>query len=202
MALDWEAWELALLEGGGSRPGILCRIDSDPVIRLWAGAVRDLAIPADAVEDVEGAIYQSMGLLTDFPQLSELLNGEAERVVAGLSGAGVTAEMADLATADASSIRSVRVNFGLMMFDANWIKGTPVLWPWEGEADSLTTSWEGGKAGASRKIALSVGSILTGRRRPFNGLNTDLDQQRRSPGDLFYSEIRNYTEESTKVWPV
>lgn len=202
MALDWEAWELALLEGGGVRPAILCRIDTDPVIRLWAGAVRDLAIPADAVEDVEGAVYQSMGLLTDVPVLKQLINGEADRISAGLSGAEVTAEVAALASADAESIRSVRVNFGLMFFDANWIRGTPVLWPWEGEADSLSVEWEGGKTGATRRIALSIGSTLTGRRRPFNGLFTDADQQRRSPGDLFFSEVRRYDQGSTKVWPV
>lgn len=202
MALDWEPWQLALIEGGGVRPAVLARLDTDPVVRLWAGAVRDLSIPADPVEDVDGAVYQSMGLLTDIPVINQLLNGDAERVSFGISGVGVTAEVAALASADAAAIRSARVNLGVMFFDANWSRGTPVLWPWEGESDSLTVEWDGSGQSAQRTISLSVGSIMTGRRRPYNALWTDADQQRRSPGDLFFDHIRLYDEGSEKSWPI
>lgn len=202
MALDWDPVFLALLEGGGVRPAVVLRLETDPVIRLWQGAVRDLALDSDGVEDVAGAIYSSMGLLTDIPTLNNLLNGDAERLSFGLSGAGITAEIAALASAEAADIRSARVNIGILFFDANWQIGSPVLWPWEGEADSLTVDRQGNGDLASRTITLSVGSITTGRRRPFNAIWSDEDQQRKSPGDKFFSEVRRYSSGITKPWPV
>jgi hypothetical protein len=201
MALDWEAWELALLEGGGVRPAVLLRIATDPVIRLWLGAVRDLAIAADAVEDVDGAIYQSMGLLVDVPQLNQLVNGQAARVEFQVSGVAVTGEVAALASGSASDIRGARVNVGFLAFDANWQIGTPVLWPWEGEADSLTVERQADASGATRVLRLSVGTALTGRRRPAINYFTDSDQKLRTADDDFFSEIRRYSAASTKVWP-
>ena len=203
MALeDWTPTELALLEGGAQRPAILLRIATDPVIRLWSGAVRDLAIAADPVEDLDGAIYQSMGLLTEVPAVNQLLNGEAERVTFGLSGAGLTADLAALASTEAASIRAARVNLGVVFFDSQWQVGTPVIWPWEGEADSLLVEFSAGGGQAIRTLSLSVGSLMTGRRRPQISVFTDADQRRRSPDDGFFSEVRRYSEGSTKPWPI
>jgi hypothetical protein len=203
VALPWAPSEIGLIEGGGGvRPAILLRIATDPVIRLWSGATRDLTIETDPVETELGATYRSMGALTDIPSVNQLLNGEAERVTFGLSGAGVTAEVLALASSEAASIRGVRVNLGAMFFDANWQRGTPVVWPWEGEADSLAVEWEAGDGTPIRSIALSVGSLMTGRRRPQISVWTDADQRRRSAGDAFFSEVRRYSEGSTKAWPI
>jgi hypothetical protein len=201
MALDWEAWELALLEGGGVRPAVLLRVETAPVIRLWLGALRDVSIPADNVEGVEGAVYQSMGYVTEIPTLNQLVNGQAARVEFSLSGVVVTGEVADLASGSAADIRGARVNVGFMAFDANWQQGTPVLWPWEGEADSLTVERRGDPEGAMRTLKLSVGSALTGRRRAQTRYNTNNDQHLRSADDNFFDQIRRYNSGSTKVWP-
>lgn len=198
MALDWAPWELALLEPGAGRPGIVVRIATDPVIRLWAGAVRELALPADNVETVESAIYQSMGLLTDVPVIDMHINGDAGRYSFGISGAGVTAEVAALASAEAADVMGAQVNLGLFYFDANWIRGTPVLWLAEFYADNLTVE----RADDKRAIGLSVASLMSGRRRPTNSVWTDADQQRRSPGDTFFSEVRRYSQGTTKPWPI
>lgn len=200
MSLDWEAWELALLEPGAGRPAVLLRIDP-PVadtIRLWSGAVRDLAIPADAIETTDGAVYQSMGLLTDVPPIDLHINGDAGRYMFGISGAGITPEVASLATSEAADVMNARVNLGLMFFDAHWQKGTPVLWLAEFYADNVPVERKDG----SRTIGLSVASIMSGRRRPTHSVWTDRDQQRRSPGDNFFSEVRRYFEGVTKPWPI
>jgi hypothetical protein len=200
MALDWEPWQLALLEPGAGRPAILLRIApvaGDP-IRLWAGAVRDLEIPPDAIETEEGAVYQSMGLLTDIPPIDLHINGDAGRYSFGISGAGVTAEVASLATLEAADVRNARVNLGLHYFDTQWQRGTPVLWLQEFYADNVVVE----RDDASRTIGLSVATIMSGRRRPTHSVWTDRDQQRRSPGDKFFDQVRRYFEGVTKPWPI
>ncbi len=202
MALGWDPVALAQIEGGAVRPAILLRIATDPVIRLWVGAVRDLALPADNIETTEGAIYQSMGLLTELPVFAALLNGQAERVEFGLSGAGVTGEIAAIASTEAGDIRRVAVNVGWFAFDSQWRKITPVDWRWQGTADSLSIDRRGDAINATRVIRLSAGSIFTWRRRPAIAYFTDPDQRRRSADDAFLSEVRRYSAQSTKVWPV
>lgn len=203
MPLGWDPTALALLEAS-RRPGILLRIEpvAGEVIRLWSGAIRDLQIPVDAVETEVGATYSSMGALTDVPAVNQLLNGEAERVTFGLSGAGISAEVAGLASTEAALIRSARVNLGVLFFDANLQVATPVLWPWEGESDSLSVERTRSGDGALRTLSLSVGSLMTGRRRPQISVWTDADQRRRSADDAFFSEVRRYSEGSTKAWPI
>ena len=201
MALDWDAPALAQLEGGAVRPAVFLRVASDPPIRLWVGAVRDLALPADAVETTDGAIYQSMGLLTGVPELNQLLNGEAERVEFELSGVAVTGEVAAIASTEAAAIRTADVNVGLAVFDANWQMVSPVAWLWDGESDSLMLERQGDAQNPSRTLKLSVGSLMTGRRKPQIGYFTDADQRRRSADDTFFDQVRTYTVGTTKVWP-
>lgn len=198
----WGPTALAQLEGGSVRLGVLLRIETSPVIRLWTGTVRDLAISADAVESTDGAIYQSMGLLTDVPTFNQILNGEAERVVFGLSGTAVTGEVASIASSSAADIRSVRVNLGFLVFDANWTIISPTAWPWEGVADSLSVDRTGDALNPSRTLKLSCGSLFTGRRRPDIGYWTDPDQKKRSPTDDFLDQTSRYYAGTTVVWPI
>lgn len=202
MALDWSDVALAQLEGGAVRPGVLVRIATTPVIRLWTGVVRDLAIGADAVETTEGAIYQGMGKLTNVPAVNQLLNGQAERVDFTLSGAALTGEIAAIASTEAGDIRGADVNLGFLVFDANWQVISPTAWPWDGSADSLTVQRQGDAANPTRILKLSVGSLMTGRRRPSIAYWTDPDQKRRSPDDDFFDRVRQYSIQTTKVWPV
>lgn len=202
MSLGWDAPALAQLEGGSVRLGILLRIATDPVIRLWAGAVRDISIDADGIEDTDGAVYQSMGLLTDIPTVNQLLNGQAERVEFALSGVAVTGEIAAIASTEAADIRGVAVNLGFLVFDANWQIASPTAWPWDGEADSLTVERQGDASSAVRRLKLSVGSLMTGRRRARNAYWTDADQKRRSADDDFFDQVRTYWAGTTKVWPI
>jgi hypothetical protein len=136
------------------------------------------------------------------PALNQLINGQAGRVDFQLSGVALTGEAAALASTSAADIRGALVNVGFFAFDANWQIGTPVLWPWQGEADSLTIERQGDAKTATRTMKFSVGTALTGRRRPFVNYFTDSDQRQRSADDAFFSEIRGYSGQSTKIWPV
>jgi len=201
MPLGWDIPAQAQLEGGSVRPAILLRIATDPVIRLWTGAVRDLAIDVDAVETDPTAIYQSMGLMTNAPAVNQLINGAAERVEFTLSGVAISGEIAALASTEAGAIRNVDVNLGFLVFDANWQVASPTAWPWDGVADSLTVERQGSGQTAIRSLKLSVGSLMTGRRQPKISYQTDPDQKRRSADDDFYDPERRYSVGTTKVWP-
>jgi hypothetical protein len=202
MALDWDDAALAQIEGGGVRPAILVRIATDPLIRLWTGAVSDLAIGADVVETTDGAIYQGMGVLTNVPAVNQLLNGQAERIEFTISGAAITGEIAAIASTEAAAIRGAKVNMGLLAFDSNWQIASPTAWLWEGYADSLGVDRKGDAKNPTRGVKLAVGSLMTGRRRPAIGYWTDPDQRQRSADDSFFDRVRQYSIQTTKVWPV
>jgi hypothetical protein len=73
--------------------------------------------PSGGAETTDGAIYQSMGLLTDYPQLSAALNGDADRFELSVSGVAISGEIAAIAQSSASDIRGASVDFGLILFD-------------------------------------------------------------------------------------
>jgi hypothetical protein len=180
------------------RPGALVRINTPTVIRVWAGQVRTIEIPSGGAEDTDDAPYLSMGLLTDYPQLSSALNGEMDRFDLFVSGAAVTGEIAALAQSNAADIRGAAVDFGLVLFDDAWQLIGPPFWMVSGTADSLSV--QRSSDGQTRKLALSVGNIFTGRRRPPNVFFTDIDQKRRSPDDNFFSETSQLYSGKTKSW--
>jgi hypothetical protein len=196
----WSAPALAQLEGGGLRPGFLLRVASTPVIRLWAG-VGDLAIDSDAVETQDGAIYAGSGALVGVPAISALVNGVAERADFTLSGTAITGPLASLAGSEAELVRGAAVNLGFLVFDDNGQKLSPVAWLWDGEADVLRVARSGQDGQAVRSLTLSVGSIMTGRRRPGLAYFTDADQRRRSADDAFFDRVKIYSRGSTRVWP-
>lgn len=182
------------------RIGALVRIGTPTIIRVWAGQVRTIAIPSGGAEDTDGAAYLSMGLLTDYPQLSAAMNGEMDRFDLFVSGAAITGEIAALAQSNAADIRGATVDFGFILFDEDWQLIDPVFWMGSGTADSLSV--QRSPDGTTRKLALSVGNVFTGRRRPNNVFFTDIDQKRRSPDDNFFSETSKLYSGATKVWGV
>ncbi len=182
------------------RVGALLRVATDPVIRVWGGLVRDIAIGADSVEDGDPAVYSSMGLLTDLPQLSALINGAAERCDFTVSGVAITGEIAALASGSAAAIRGAAVDVGLVLFDADWQLMATTFWIWSGTADSLTIVRQGSADKPTRTIKLSAASVFSGRRRANLSFFTDIDQRRRSADDAFCDQVSKYYAGTTKVW--
>jgi hypothetical protein len=197
--MTWSAPDPDAL-AAAKRVGVLFRLATDPVIRLWTGSVRNLAVPDGGAETTDGAIYQSMGLLSGLPELGGALNGEAERLDFTLSGAAVTGEVAELAGADAADVRGCAVDVGLVLFDEDWQIIPPVYWLWSGTADSLVVDRTGDAESPTRTLKLSAGNVFTGRRRPNLTYFTDIDQRRRSADDIFFDQVANYQAGTTKVW--
>jgi hypothetical protein len=185
------------------RVGILFRVATDPVLRLWSGQVRDLVVPSGGAETVDNSVYQSHGLLGGLPRLSAALNGEAERIEFSMSGvAPASTELGAIVQASAPAIRGVAVDVGLVLFDADWQLIPPAFWLWSGAADSLSFSRSGDPQAPTRTLKLSAGNVFTGRRRPNLAFFTDIDQKRRSADDTFFSEVSKLQQGSTKVWGV
>jgi hypothetical protein len=184
------------------RKGFLLRVDSDPPIRIWGGAVRDIEIPAGGAETTDNAVYQSRGELKGIPQLGAALNGDADRAQFTVSGLGISGAVAALAHAGRSQVRGRAVDVGLVLFDKDWqVAGTPFwLSSWTADTLNIVRGSSGNKP--TRAIQLGGGNIFTGRRRPNLSFFTDIDQQRRTPGDLFCSEVGKLSEGATVVWGV
>lgn len=201
MALGWDTAAAAQLAGGAVRGAVLLRVETDPVIRLWAGA-GDLEIGADLVEILDQARYTGAGELLSPPQVNALVNGLAERVEFGLSGEAITPEVAAIASTEASAIRGAAVNLGFLVFDADFQILSPTAWVWDGVADSLKVSRDGGNGSPTRTLSLSVGSVFTGRQRPTLGVWSDAAQRRRSADDAFCQNVRRYEQSTTINWPI
>jgi len=198
----WSTAALAQLAGSVVRPGVVLRIATDPVVRIWAGD-GDLTLDVDLIEDDASAPYLGFGQLAreSLAAVSQLINGEADRKDFQLSGAAVTAQVAALASNEAAEIRGVAVNLGLLVFDGDWQKLSPVAWLWEGTADSLMVDRDDASGLALRTITLSVGSLFTGRRRPTPSYWTNADQRLRSADDRFCERVAGYNVGTTMVWP-
>lgn len=176
---------------------IFFRLDTDPVVRLWAG-VGNFVMPQDTVEtelDAALRVYRGAGELLDIPALQQMINGLAERLTFGISG--VSAEAMRLAEEEAAEVRGARVNIGLGFLDRETLQLVPpVTWLWEGEADTVPVSKQDG----TRTIGISVGTINTDRKRPTLDTYTPVIQRRRSPTDAFCDFVPLYNAGSTKKW--
>jgi hypothetical protein len=173
-----------------SRESYLVRIDSDPPARLWGG-VGDLAIPADAIEPTNGAIYFGGGGLITVPDFQQLINGTAERLDLGVSG--VSQETIALALEEAPTVKGALVHFGRATFDDNW-QLTSVVWIGLFRADKIVTSRTSGDDGTpTRGISLSIGTEDTGRSNSPISLFTSADQAKRSPTDTFFDHVSGIT---------
>lgn len=187
-----------ILSSGSVNLGILFRMETDPVCRYWSG-VGDLPVAADAIE-VSPTTYKGAGQLSGIPQLSQLINGVAERVNFTLSG--VSARVMQLADSEAGEVQGAAVNLGLQVFGADWQPIGSVAWIGAYVADILVTAAQADDSGKiSRTASLSVASAFAGRRVAPINYYTDFDQKRISPTDRFCERVGLYSQGVQKVWP-
>lgn len=198
--LSWSDAAQLQLAGGTVRPCFFVRVESAPIIRVWSG-IGDIALEADSIETTGGE-YLGFGELTSLPQITQLINGQADRVEFGLAGAAVSRDVVRLASEEADSVRNAPVHLGFAVLGADLQLASPVAWIWHGEADSLTCSRDDGQGQPVRSISLSVGSIFTRRRRPGISFWTPHDQRERSSDDAFCDRVPAYSAGITKTWPM
>lgn len=177
---------------------ILFRLATPTPLRIWSGS-GDLEIGSDAIEPL-GATYMGVGSIGPLPEMSELINGVAERVAFSFSGSDVN--MAAVADGDAFTIRNATINIGILPLDDELQAIATPLWFRRLVADSLSidlTSDEAGKQVVT--VTLSATTAFSGRRRAPISYFTDVDQKRRSPDDRFCERTPLYSQGVTKVWP-
>lgn len=171
---------------------------TDPAVRLWAGS-GILDIPADSV-DQTGGQYLGAGQLLNYPVVSALINGVAERVEFGLSGASITSRVVQLADEEASEVRGAECCLGLVGFDADE-QITRVKWPWNGRVDATNITFAANGFKPTRAVSLSVGSLFTFRQQAALGYWVSPDQRRRSADDRFCERAPSLSVETQKPWP-
>lgn len=188
----------AQIAGRLIRASVIVHIASDPPVRAWFG-IGDLQHDADAI-DPTGGIYKGVGELIEIPAIQQMVNGAAQRVELAVSG--VSDRIVQLADADAESIRSKRVDIGLKFFDEDWQPLGDTVWLAEFESDVIRTETTSASTFQRlRSVSLSLGSIMTGRRRPKLSFFTRAQQRRRSPDDAFCDRTGLYSAETEIKWP-
>lgn len=196
MSVTLSSAEIDALESDTQRIGILFRMATDPIIRLWLG-IGDVEAGINAY-DTEAAVYSGLGELTDVPALQQLINGVADRVTFHVSG--VSAKTSAMASTEASVVKNKAVAVGMCLFGGSWQQLGVPIWLWAGKADFVTRQQLSDGKQTTRVIELSVGSLFTGRRRRGLSYLTDRDQQSRHPGDKF-CERTALLSQFEKVWP-
>lgn len=200
--LDMTDAELAAARSDAANIGVFFRLETDPVVRVWAG-VGDIAAPADAY-DVSGATYSGLGQLANIPTVDALINGLAQRVTFTMSG--VSPGIVASALEESDLVNGKRAALGICFFGSDWQMLSPsIRWLWRGFADYTTADQRAERSGAVpqmiRTIGLSVGTLFTGRRRRGLSYLTDHDQQARSPGDKICERTMLYNQ-VVKNWPI
>jgi hypothetical protein len=195
--IELSAAALAQLRSDRVRISPLIRIDSVPAIRIWGGTGW-LDLPAD-VYDTDGARYFGFAEMRDLPTISVLLNGVADRVEIKLSG--ISSRVIALTESDAASVKRVEVAFGFAVFDPDWQLLAGPIWMTLYRADYPSISFQPVDDGYQHIISLSIGSLLTGRRRAAYSYWTDSDHQARVPGDKFCERTVRMAQIATKTWP-
>lgn len=194
--------ELAMLQSDMVNFGIFFRLDVAPdPVRIWLGfgAIE----PGTNVFDPMGAQYLGFGEMRDVPEISQLLNGAAERVEFTLSG--VSGDVFLIASGDdAEQVKGKAVTVGFALMGSDWQLIGPVHWLAYYVADFIggNQAVAGPDASIVRALTLSCGTRFTGRRRPSFSYWSDQDQQARFPGDTFCSLAPNYAHGYQKTWPV
>lgn len=187
--------EIDALESDTQRIGILFRMASTPIVRIWLG-VADFR-PGINAYDATDEVYSGLGQLIDVPALSQLINGVADRLTFHVSG--ISQETMNLAAAG-SDVKGAAVAIGIVIFGGQWQQLGAPKWLFRGRADYVTVQQQSGVSGVTRIMELSVGSLFTGRRRRGLSYLTDADQQARHAGDKYCERTTLYSEVS-KVWP-
>lgn len=195
--------EIAALDGGSFRVGYFFRLATDPVVRLWLG-VGNIKPGVDAIDsEGDGATYKGFGEITNVPAFRQLINGQAERIEFTLSG--VSEEILQVASQqDAPNVKGKDCALGFALMDDGWQLLGGIKWVRRYTADFLGINQsltEDPDNPIIRTVVLSVGSIMTGRRRPGLSYFTDQDQRRRSDTDKFCERTTLYTQERRKSWP-
>lgn len=172
---------------------VLIRIATNPPARLWSG-LADLYIPADGTETVDGALYLGGGEVIDgLNEVEQLINGTASRIDVAVSG--VAAATVKLALEEAEDVKGALVDIGVIEFDDFW-QIVSVTWTAQYRADKLSIN----RKQDQRTITLSMGTDDTGRSRTTNAYWTHADQQRRSPGDMFFNQVASINAGTSRAF--
>lgn len=138
-----------------------------------------------------------MGFVDGIPMLSL---GEAESITMTLNGVDHAAMAAAIADTDEVSQRFVLLS--LLYFDADWQPiGVPAnLYYGFMQPPRVSRTAASGEQGAEQRITVDAVNAWFNRSRPPFGKYTDVDQQRRHPGDKFFSFIAS-TVSKVVVYP-
>lgn len=200
--MNFSDLELAALVSDSHNIGIFFRLSVEPEpVRIWLGfgAIE----PGVNVFDGSGARYLGFGEMQEIPNISQLLNGAAERVEFTLSG--VSGDILTIASGDdAEQVKGKAATVGFALMGADWQLLGPVHWLAYYVADFLAGNQPpaGAAAPITRTLTLSCGTRFTGRRRPSFSYYSDADHQARFPGDTFCNFTGKYAHGFSKKWPI
>lgn len=198
MPIEYEADEIAQLEGPFCSFAGLVRVGTPDPLRLWTG-IGDFPVD-DSAFDPDGSVFKGSRLV-DLPSFIRIWNGLSERIDVLLDG--VSDEMRDRVYEEADDIRGAHLRMAIVVLGANYEQVGPPRWLRRGRVDVIETDNQAAGRERIKTIKFSLGSQLTGRMVPGSGVYTNADQQSRpgSEDDRFCERTPGMTQQKTIRWP-
>lgn len=194
----WDSAAEARLKGENVSEVLLFRLDAgaDGPQRLWTGDF-DFPVPADGVVETDDCIYSGVGQVVGaLPALTQLVNGQAERISFTLSG--VSPELVALATDDIATVPGAGIDLGFCMLDGDLQRCTPIAWVAHLEGQFLTLDRQDSGGAPVRTIGLTASTLFTIRQQPRGEFWTPQGQRLRSAGDSFFDRVPGLTKGKTR----
>ena len=185
------------------RPLFFLRLDSSPIVTRAFSGIGRRCLPADAVEDVEGAPYLGAGFLRNVPEMEALFMGESTALSFTLSG--VDQKAVGLVDEAAGDIEGVGAHFGFAFESGRaGSLSTEVYWDWDGEVDTVDWTDEPGGEGVTRTRSVTLNLVGGWSDRRFRLLQmwTPTDQRLRDATDTAFAQIPNLEAGATADWPL
>ncbi|GLK78054.1 hypothetical protein GCM10008171_33080 [Methylopila jiangsuensis] len=174
---------------------------NDEVSRL-ASSLIGLELPADLVEDEDGAWYRGLPGIAELPAFKQMMNGQADENTFTLSG--LDPELAAIFDAEQHLAEGAVIHVGKVFYDANQQIIGGARWRWRGEGGEFGLHRAGGDHsldGATRTVSLTATTDLIRRAGAQLHSWTDAQQQRLHPGDRGCERTNGLSTGKRKAWP-
>lgn len=175
---------------------------TDGQITRLTSSLIGVELPADLVEDEDGAYYRGLPGLGELPGFKQMMNGEADENTFSLTG--LDAELAALFDSEAAIAEGAIIHVGKVFYDADFQLIGGARWRWRGQGGEFGLQRSGGDSelkGSSRIVSLTATTDLIRRAGARLHSWTDAQQQKLHPGDRGCERTNGLSAGKRKAWP-
>lgn len=179
---------------------------SDGTFSRLSTAYGGLRLPADVIEQEEGAFYACAPFLLELPPFRSLVNGVSD--AQGIKISDIDAAMEALTIDHSELAEGAIINVGKVFWDRDWSMLGPARWGFAGQGGEMKFDRKAGRVTAAgevqpmqRSIELTINSQMVARAGSYRAYWTAPQHKIDHPDDEIFSQINKISVGYNKVWP-